>query len=307
MAETLDHEFHHLVLAGAEDVTPLVRDTGKHLYYAPWRNDPRPAAALLQGSYAHFGVAGFWERVRRMRPGSVDLLRSEVEFARACAATQQAIRALIGSNALTDAGRVLTDGMLRALAARRYRPVAATATALAGELAAEHQIRWRLAHARPAVADVDAVCREYLAGTARTVPLAESAPDVVPGHFPARHGLSGLLEVRYRDPAELRRTIRRGQVDSADLALLRGDYALAAAGYEQRIVFSCDRDAWVGLFLAHRRLTGDDGTVSRQPEVLVAVYHRICALTGHHPSIGSLIAWLGRDPGTQPRAGESAL
>ena len=50
MAEALDHEFHHLVLAGAEDVTPLVRDGDGHLYYAPWRDDPRPAAALLQGA-----------------------------------------------------------------------------------------------------------------------------------------------------------------------------------------------------------------------------------------------------------------
>ena len=65
MAEALDHEFHHLVLAGAEDVTPLVRDGNGHLYYAPWRDDPRPATALLQGSYAHFGVAGFWGRMRR--------------------------------------------------------------------------------------------------------------------------------------------------------------------------------------------------------------------------------------------------
>jgi HEXXH motif-containing protein len=296
MAEALDHEFHHLVLAGAEDVTPLVRDGDGHLYYAPWRDDPRPAAALLQGSYAHFGVAGFWERVRRIQPGIAGPLRSEAEFARAHAASQEATRALIRSNVLTAAGRALADGMLAALAARRHPPVPAPASGVAAEIAAEHQIRWRLAHVRPAAAAVDAASRDYLAGEARAGPAGQPAADVVPGHFPAGPGLSALLEARYRDPAGLSRAIRHGQADAADLALLRGDYARAAEEYERRVVSGRDRAAWVGLLLADRRRTGDEGAAGREPELVVAVYDRICELTGQAPPIRPLIAWLGTAP-----------
>ena len=302
MAETLTHEFHHLVLAGAEDITPLVRETDKHLYYAPWRDDPRPAGALLQGSYAHFGVTGFWARMCKMRPGLIDPLRSEVEFTRTYAATQLATQALIRANALTATGRALADGMLRALAAQLHQPVPDTATALAGELAAEHNIRWRLAHLRPSAAAVDAMSREYLAGRARTVPLARADADIVPGHFLAGQGLSGLLEARYRAEAEQWPSSYGGQAGSADLALLRGDYAQAAEEYKQRILSDSDRHAWVGLLLAHRRLHGNDGIARRQPEVLVALYDRIRSLTGTPPPIGSLIAWLSTGPETPPHS-----
>ena len=120
---------------------------------------------------------------------------------------------------------------------------------------------------------------------------------MVPGHFPAGPGLSALLEARYRDPAGLSQTIRHGQADAADLALLRGDYARAAEEYERRVVSGRDRAAWVGLLLADRRRTGDEGTASREPELVVAVYDRICELTGQAPPIRPLIAWLGTAPG----------
>ena len=30
-----------------------------HTVYVPWRDDPRPASGLLQGVYAHLGIARF--------------------------------------------------------------------------------------------------------------------------------------------------------------------------------------------------------------------------------------------------------
>ena len=103
--------------------------------------------------------------------------------------------------------------------------------------------------------------------------------------------------MRYRDPAGLGQTIRHGQADAADLALLRGDYTRAAEEYERRVVSGRDRAAWVGLLLADRALTGDEDTASREPELVVAVYDRICELAGQAPPIRPLIAWLGTGPG----------
>ena len=38
--------------------------TDQRVFFAPWREDPRPLGALLQGTYAHIAVTDYW-RVRR--------------------------------------------------------------------------------------------------------------------------------------------------------------------------------------------------------------------------------------------------
>ncbi|MGW3231382.1 aKG-HExxH-type peptide beta-hydroxylase [Kitasatospora sp. NPDC001095] len=60
LALALVHEFLHVQLGALMDLVPLHRPNGPAVYHAPWRPDPRPAGALLQGAYAHLGVADFW-------------------------------------------------------------------------------------------------------------------------------------------------------------------------------------------------------------------------------------------------------
>ena len=73
------------------------------MFYAPWRDDPRPVEALLQGAYAHLGVTDYW-RARRHRAEGSDAVAAAERFARWRALTAEAIETLAGSGALTDRG-----------------------------------------------------------------------------------------------------------------------------------------------------------------------------------------------------------
>jgi hypothetical protein len=63
-AATLVHELSALM-----DLFELVDMSSPARGYAPWRDDPRPPAALLHGAYAHLSVAAFWREESR-RPHS---------------------------------------------------------------------------------------------------------------------------------------------------------------------------------------------------------------------------------------------
>ena len=144
-AEALTHEFHHLVLAAVEDIVALI-GTAAHddLCYAPWRDDPRPRSALLQGSYAFFGVAGFW--LRQSRAGSAaGQQRAQVEFARRSQNVSDALAELRSWAGLTTAGQLFVSKMADQLTGWRAEPVNPSARALAQQLNAEHRARWQAA------------------------------------------------------------------------------------------------------------------------------------------------------------------
>ncbi|NUP02582.1 MAG: HEXXH motif domain-containing protein [Nonomuraea sp.] len=142
-ALTLAHEVRHVTLSALIDLLPLVGpDNG--LYYAPWRDDPRPLHGLLQGTYAFMGVAEFWERQRHLDTG----LGAHARFARWRDAAAETVPVLLASGGLTELGQEFVMGMgdrLDELAKESVPPHAAT---LAHRAAARHRDRWRRAHAR---------------------------------------------------------------------------------------------------------------------------------------------------------------
>ena len=66
LALLLIHEFQHVKLGAMLDMFDLYDRCDGRLFYAPWREDPRPVEALLQGTYAHLGVTDYW-RARGIR------------------------------------------------------------------------------------------------------------------------------------------------------------------------------------------------------------------------------------------------
>jgi uncharacterized protein len=104
LALLLIHEFQHVKLGAMLDLFELC-DPGAagRLFYAPWRDDPRPVEALLQGAYAHLGVTDYW-RARRDRAEGPDAVAAAERFARWRALTVEAIETLADSGALTDRG-----------------------------------------------------------------------------------------------------------------------------------------------------------------------------------------------------------
>ncbi|MFC8672828.1 HEXXH motif-containing putative peptide modification protein [Streptomyces griseorubiginosus] len=112
LALTLVHEFLHVQLGALLEVVPLHGPSSPARYHAPWRPDPRPLDALLQGTYAHLGVCDFWHTERTMPPSDP---RAEQEHATSSGYTCEALETLLGSGELLPAGRRFTEQMRRAL------------------------------------------------------------------------------------------------------------------------------------------------------------------------------------------------
>jgi HEXXH motif-containing protein len=140
-AESLTHEFHHLVLAAVEDIITLFGAADDDLCYAPWRDDPRPRSALLQGSYSFLGVAGFWLRESRARSGA-DQQKAQAELARRSENVADALSELRGWTSLTPSGQLFVEQLADQAAGLLAEPVDPVARATARQVNADHRARW---------------------------------------------------------------------------------------------------------------------------------------------------------------------
>ena len=147
MAETLVHESHHAILGAFRDIEPLVRADGDDqgrpfLGYAPWRDDPRPAHALLQGIYAHYGMGRFW-RGEYLDGPAAHRDRAAVAFGRMRAMTARGARSLAGSARLTEAGGEILAGIEDEIARWQREPLPAGVDQYVADLLSQHEARWR--------------------------------------------------------------------------------------------------------------------------------------------------------------------
>ena len=113
LALTLVHEFLHVRLGALMDLVPLHRPDSGARFHAPWRPDPRPAGALLQGAYAHLGVADFWRT--ELAAGADADGRAGREFTLWRSHAAGAARALAASDELTPLGGEFVAEMLAVL------------------------------------------------------------------------------------------------------------------------------------------------------------------------------------------------
>ncbi|MGH4000847.1 MAG: HEXXH motif domain-containing protein [Pseudonocardiaceae bacterium] len=142
-ALTLSHEVQHAKLTAVIDVVALTQPDDGRRWYAPWRDDPRPIGALLQGSYAYLGVSGFWHRQQRHEDGAAAIFAYS-EFVRWQAASQLTVTSLLASGQLTPTGEQFVAGMARALRGWEDELVPPTARMIAKQNAERHLARWRL-------------------------------------------------------------------------------------------------------------------------------------------------------------------
>jgi HEXXH motif-containing protein len=289
MAEVLVHEAHHAVMGAMTDIEPLVMPGSAFVGYAPWRDDPRPAGALLQGIFAHFGMGRFW-RERCTVDSPERRRRATAEFARLRMITSRAAETLLRSGALTGAGQELLTEIRAQLTSWLDQPVPSHATEYALDVSTDHEVRWRVRHLSPDPALVAALADAWRRG--RPPPLSPDEVGLqlepVPSSPPSANIRAYLLSLRYRDPEELRCWLGRpgtvpgsapppGRADPADAALVEGHYREAAVGYLRRIAAANDGDAWTGLAVS-RRHTGPSNLAKllvERPEVVGAVYDRI--------------------------------
>jgi uncharacterized protein len=141
LALLLIHEFQHVKLGAVLDVYDLCDPADRRLYYAPWRDDPRPLEPLLQGAYAHLGVTDYW-RVRRGRVAGDALPDADERFARWRMLTAEAIDTLAGSGSLSGPGARFVAGMRATVEPWLAEPVGEGAARAAAAWSAERRVRW---------------------------------------------------------------------------------------------------------------------------------------------------------------------
>ena len=186
LALTLLHEAQHSKLAALHHVLPLHTDDPRPRWYAPWRDDPRPLNGLLHGSYAHLGVAAFWQGA--LRDGDPDAAE---ELAYWHNAVTEALGQLTASGQLTAAGARFATGMAAGLTRLDTRQAPRPARDRAAERGIWDRMTWRMRHLRPDPAVTDELARAWLTGA----PPAR-APEVT--LRPGERGPIGSL----RPPAE---------------------------------------------------------------------------------------------------------
>jgi hypothetical protein len=141
LAEILVHEFQHLTLGAVEDLVALTHAGDERLWYAPWRDDPRPLSALLQGCYAFLAITEFWRAERDAGPPE-HRRRAEAAFARWRRATFEAAQTLTGADGLTATGRAFAVGIRDRLEPWMEEGVSADAERDAVRICEEHRARW---------------------------------------------------------------------------------------------------------------------------------------------------------------------
>jgi HEXXH motif-containing protein len=179
-AVSLVHEYQHIKLGALIHLFRLTEPDDGTLYYAPWRDDPRPLAGLIQGIYAFFGIAEFW----RVRCGKVHgeekgIAAFEYEYARQ--QTEESVRIALSAPGLTAEGRKLYEGLRQRVDewSRDSADIDPRIAALAKLTADSHRIGWRLRHFHPRDEEVSALAGQLVR---QVPPTADLAPATIRPH-----------------------------------------------------------------------------------------------------------------------------
>ncbi|MDL2078820.1 HEXXH motif domain-containing protein [Streptomyces sp. GXMU-J15] len=296
LAVTLVHEFQHTKLGGLLHLTPLLTEEASEtpeLWYAPWRDDPRPLDGLLQGIYAFVGIARFW-RTHRLASGAATPT-AHFEFALWRTHVTTALRQVHRHERLTPVGAQLLDRLYALCTRWLDEPVPETPLALARACAADHTTRWRAHHLRPPRGAVEEAARAWLANTPAPPRSLAAPPDVVTDDSArwldtlavlTRHRLSG------EDPEKAAVT----GATPADVLLASGEAEAAQAAYLTHLSTTPDHPtAWSGLShcLAQTRTAPTAAHFLRHhPERARAVHTAIAEATGTPPDPIALATWL---------------
>lgn len=265
LALLLIHEFQHMKLSALLDLVDLCRPGDKARLFAPWRPDPRPAPALLQGVYAHVGVVDFWRRRRHLSGGSATRI-ADFEFALWRRQTAEAAASLLRSGSLTDLGMRFVTRLAETLTAWQRESVPAATENAASDVGVAATVWWRLRHWAPPAEDVRRLV-DAIRSDRPCPPLAD--PTAIVDARPGTRGgadLGPLIRARVTGGA----TRRPGT--AADAAYLEGRFEDAVRGYAVQIQQG-HVDGWVGLALGLGRLrrAGANAVVLR-PDVLHRVH-----------------------------------
>ncbi|MEU4093311.1 HEXXH motif domain-containing protein [Streptomyces sp. NPDC026673] len=302
MAATLIHEARHQLLTALGDLTPLfvpVREGPEPLYFAPWREDPRPLRGLLYGAHAFAGMTAFWRR--RRHAGDP---RADFEFALHRWQLRMALVALHNAVGLTEAGGRIVTALTESVAAWWDEPVRGLPARLAELCCRDTRATWRAANLAVDESGADALARRWLSG--RPPPAVLPAARMLAGG-PTRvrgGGRTWLARLRLADRSaftKVRAELQAGaalpagtpQASGADAALVAEEHKEAAAGYrrEASAVAAC-----IGIGLAAE---APRTLLVERPELVLALHTALLRREVLPPGPDELAEWLGARLGGQ--------
>jgi HEXXH motif-containing protein len=294
LADTLIHEYQHIVLGGLLHLVELYEPDTRERIYVPWREDPRPLSGALQGLYAFFGVTAFWRALSTA--GGADSRRADFEFAYWRRQSWHTLQALRTDEVLTAAGRRFLDGMAERLQPWQQEAVPAQARELAEATAKDHLAGWRVRHLRPAPVQVAALAEAWSNGRVRppaTITTTTLPPTPVPDGTWS-HARADLIRLAVSgvDPA-IWPTVPG--VTPADLAFARRDYLQAAEGYREELSADPDQPnslVGLGLALAARGPHPAARALLHCPELVRALHRRL--RLRRPTTVEQVATWLGQ-------------
>ena len=283
MAAVLIHEFAHSKLNGLFDLVTLDVENRDEIFYAPWRDDPRPLHGLLHGVYSFLAVTDFWQA-----EGVDDM--AHFRFALHRLQIMDAIGTIGRSGLLTEVGERFVGAMRTHVLSWQHHPVPERHRRAAEQVVLDHRATWRLRHLAPDPDHVAAVAADWTAGRrwrGDPGPAPEVRPDASMTEPRAR---THLVEWLLRDPESFK-TLTEQTVaaevpgaTAADLCLVLGETGRAEALYEEQIAADPDGFTdWIGL-----GLTVGSRCLAEFPELVRAVAAVVRAAPGE------LVAWFDR-------------
>ncbi|GEC07621.1 HEXXH motif domain-containing protein [Streptomyces spinoverrucosus] len=304
LAATLVHEFQHIKLGALINLGPLTEpphgpDAPEELFYAPWRDDPRPLGGLLQGIYAFLGVARFW-RAHRHTADPAYVSPAHFEFALWRGQVWSVLNEVHGHAMLTPLGRYLLERLRERCARWMTEEVPAEELRLAEWVAADHRSRWRAHHLHPPAEAVEEAVRDWRHGAARPPSALAAVPALVPDSEVRFLDTAAVLARHHlTDPEGAVRTPPVEGADPADALLIAGRHEAAREAYAARLSGKeAPVSAWAGL---GRALSPDPShevaarLLLNHPERARAVQDALLTTTGHAADPVRLAQWLGQD------------
>lgn len=297
LADTLIHEFQHIVLGGLLHLVELYKPDPRERIYVAWRDDPRPLSGALQGIYAYFGVTAFWRALYQAGRSS---RRSGFEFVYWREQTWRTLQVLRTDAALTVAGRRFLENIAGRLGPWRDEPVLSEASALATAARRDHLAGWRARHLRPDPSVVAQLAAAWLGGRPRP-PATLDAADLPPTPVPdgswshARVDLIRLTLGGTPVPPDGRPPAVPGAT-TADFAYVGGDFLEAIKSYRKELTTDPDRPAslvGLGLALSARGPHPAARALLHCPELVRAVHRHLRAVP-RPPTVEQLASWIGQ-------------
>ncbi|HKS99589.1 MAG TPA: HEXXH motif domain-containing protein [Rugosimonospora sp.] len=299
MALLMIHEAQHMKLGALLDLVDLYDPEDSSVYHAPWRLDPRPVGALLQGVYAHVAVIDYW-RKRRL----VDRRAAEFESAYWLEQTWRAADTLAGCAALTPEGERFVGYLRATLEGWRREPTGRSVARATRDIARAVSVRWRMANFEPPPGEAARLARAWRLAQP-SPPVAAPRPRLIEAGGAPLSGLARAIQGRcIQNPAT-----GDSSPDAPTQSYLDGDIPAAAGGYAAAVTANpADDEAWIGLALATHH-SGDPAVavpLTWRPDLVRAVTAELHA-AGLATSATAVAAWLSSSGALPPGAGTADL